>query len=158
MPQQQRQQDALHQYNNQQQRQPRKFDHFPVTLTEALHHLLDLKLISLRNMPPPLAILPSNYDANARCEFHSDGVGHSTDNCFALKCKVQDLLDAKAIEFTLVTGPNVTQNPMPRHGGGVVNMIDDNGEMLNLIMDVGQITTPLCYVKRYFLDNFVFPG
>ena len=59
------------------------------------------------------------------------------------------MLDAKEIEFTPVTGPNVTQNPMPRHRGGVVNMIDDNGEMLNLIMNVEQVTTPLWYVKRY---------
>ena len=96
-----------------------------MTLTEARHHLLDLKLISLRNMPPPPGRLPPNYDANARCEFHSGRIGHSTDNCFALKCGIQDLLDAKKIEFTPVTGPNVTQNPMPRHGGAVVNMIDD---------------------------------
>ena len=87
-------------------------------------------------MPPPPARLPVNYDANARCEVHSGGVGHSTDNCFALKCKVQDLLDAKAIEFTPVTGLNVTQNPMPRHRGGAVNVIDDNGKVLNLIMNV----------------------
>ena len=98
VPQQQRQQDAPRQYNNQQQRQPRKFNPLPVSLTEALHHLLNLKLIGLRNMPPPPpppARLPPNYDANARCEFHSGGVGHSTDNSFALKCKLQDLLDAK---------------------------------------------------------------
>ena len=42
------------------------------------------------------------------------------------------------IEFTPVTSPNVTQNLMPRHGGGVVNMINDNGEMLNLIMNLEQ--------------------
>ena len=37
-------------------------------------------------------------------------------------------------------------------------MIDDNGEVLNLIMNVEQVTTPLCYVKRYLLDNSIFLG
>ena len=37
-------------------------------------------------------------------------------------------------------------------------MIDDNGEMVNLVMDMEQVTTPLLYVKRYFLDNSIFPG
>ena len=109
-------------------------------------------------MPPPPARLSPNYDANARCEFHFGGVGHSTDNCFVLKRNVHDLLDPKAIEFTPVTGLNVVQIPMPRHEGAVINMIDDNGEVLNLIMNVEQVTTLLWYVKRYLLDNSIFPG
>ena len=109
-------------------------------------------------MPPSTERLPHNYDANARCEFHYGVVVHSTDNCFVLKCKVQYLLDAKAIEFTPATCPNVVQNPMPRHGGSIVNMIDDNGEMLNLVVNVEQVTTLLWYIKRYLLDNSIFPG
>ena len=37
-------------------------------------------------------------------------------------------------------------------------MIDDNGEMLNLVMNVEQVTTPLSFVKRYLLENSIFPG
>ena len=67
-------------------------------------------------------------------------------------------MDAKEIEFTPVNGPNVVQNQIPMHEGVVVNMIDDDGKMLNLVLDVEQVTTPILYVKRYFLDNSIFPG
>lgn len=46
-------------------------------------------------MPAPTEKVPANYNANARCEFHSGGVGHDIESCFAFKHKVQDLLDSR---------------------------------------------------------------
>ena len=58
-------------------------------------------------MPANPERLPANYDANSRCEFHSGGIGHDVESYYSFKCKIQDLLDAKAIDFDVVPGPNV---------------------------------------------------
>ena len=66
-------------------------------------------------MPTYTRKLPHNYDANARCEFHFGGVGHTVENCLALKYKVEDLLDTKAIQFDPLPEPNIIQNLMLPH-------------------------------------------
>lgn len=79
-------------------------------------------------MNPP-TVIPPNYDVNARCEFHSGEPGHGTENCKALKNKVQDLIDAKAIDFTPTGGPNVIKNPMPTHNNRATNAVGiESGE------------------------------
>lgn len=52
------------------------------------------------------------YDDNARCEFHSGDPGHTIENCKALKHKVHDLIDSKAISFA-PNSPNANNNPKP---------------------------------------------
>ena len=101
--------------------------------------------------------LPANYNANARCEFHSGGVGHDVENCMALKYKVQDLIDSKAIQFTPDNGPNVLQNPMPPHSGPSVNVVEVEQKQ-NLVKDVKLLKTPLLSVKEALVRNNVFPG
>ncbi|XP_058725919.1 uncharacterized protein LOC131597227 [Vicia villosa] len=101
----------------------RVFDPIPMTYAQVLPYLLDLKLVQLRTLATP-AKLHANWDANARCEFHSGAPGHSIENCKALKHQVQNLLDSKAIEFTPTQGPNVVQNPMPPHGAHATNAIE----------------------------------
>ena len=105
-------------------------------------------------MNPP-AKLPADYDAHARCEFHSGEPGHGTENCKALKHKVQDLIDSKAIDFAPRGGPNVTKNPMPPHHNHSTNAVDDS---LNLVYDVNLLRTPLLCVKKKLLEHDVFPG
>lgn len=87
---------------------------------------MQLKLVTLRNLPPLPEKLPVGYNANARCEFHSGGIGHDVENYLALKYKVQDLIDTKAIEFTPNNGPNVIQNLMPPHAGPSVRAVEDD--------------------------------
>ena len=58
-------------------------------------------------------------------------------------------MDAKAIQFDVVPSPNVIQHLMPPHGGPTINAIIDEGEILNLVMDVDLLTTPFPFVKRY---------
>ncbi|XP_050889212.1 uncharacterized protein LOC127094416 [Lathyrus oleraceus] len=107
-------------------------------------------------MPPPFERLPAGYNSNARREFHSSGIGHDMENCWALKYKVQELLDSKAIQLTPENGPNVIQNPMLARVGPTANVVED-GENLNLIMDVNLLSTPLSCVKSYLIRNGVFP-
>lgn len=63
-------------------------------------------------MPAPPKRHPANYDPNARCEFHSGGIGHDMENCLALKYNVQDLIDNKQLTFEggapLVNGQPLT--------------------------------------------------
>ncbi|XP_058764275.1 uncharacterized protein LOC131637689 [Vicia villosa] len=104
--------------------------------------------------PIPMTQSPS-YNANARCAFHSGGVGHDTEKCIALKNKVQDLLDQKVIQFTPT--PNIVNNPMPAHGGGSgVNAIEN--EEISVVYDVGCLTFPLVSVKQHLVNSGIFPG
>lgn len=128
-----------------------------MTYSQLLQHLLKLQLISLRDMPAPPEMLPTSYDVNARCKYHSGGVGHNTERCFALKNKVQDLIESKAIQFTPNNAPNVTQNPMPPHTKPGVNAIE-RAEDSDVVNDVNSMIIPLTSVKAYLAKNGIFPG
>lgn len=128
-----------------------------MTYSQLLQHLLKLHLISLRDMSAPPERLPASYDVNARCEYHSGGVGHNTERCFALKNKVQDLIESKAIQFTPNNTPNVTQNPMPPHTKSGVNSIE-KAEDSDIVKDVNSVIIPLTFVKAYLVKNGILPG
>ena len=68
------------------------------------------------------------YNLNARYAFHSDSLGHDTNDCWVLKNKVQDLIEAKEIEFEAPEKPNVITAPMPKHDAGVNAIGDDEEE------------------------------
>ncbi|KAI5416194.1 hypothetical protein KIW84_041299 [Lathyrus oleraceus] len=105
-----------------------------MSYSQGLQHLLQLKLVNLRGMPPPPERLPASYNPNARY-----------------------FLDFEAIQFTLDNEPNTIQNPTPIHVGHTVNVMED-GENLNLIMDVNLLSIPLSCVNSYLIKNGVFPG
>ncbi|XP_050915318.1 uncharacterized protein LOC127130333 [Lathyrus oleraceus] len=87
--------------------------------------------------PPPVPDkLPRWYKPNEHCAFHSDVLGHDTENFFVFKGKVQELMRLGLIKFG--DTPNVATNPFPEHG--VVNVITEDE---NLIMDVLKVKTPL---------------
>jgi len=65
-----------------------------MTYTELLPDLLKNALVALcpaKVVQPPY---PRYYDTNAKCEYHSGEIGHSTENCRAVKYKVQSLFDS----------------------------------------------------------------
>ena len=66
-----------------------------------------------------------NFDYSKRCAYHSGGPGHETEKCFALRDKIQDLIDEKVIHLK---ASNVHNNPLPNHGDEKVNMIDPSKE------------------------------
>ncbi|XP_050916564.1 uncharacterized protein LOC127131691 [Lathyrus oleraceus] len=84
-----------------------------MTYSQVFQHLLQLKLVNLRGMPPPAERLHAGYNPNARCEFHYGA-----------------------------------------HAGPTVNVAQD-GENLNLIMDMNLMSTPLLCVKGYLCDRIV---
>ena len=98
-----------------------------MTLSQILSQLLKTNLITLREAPKNPNTTSPLYNPNARCAYHSDSPGHDTNNCWALRNKVQDLIEAKEIEFDALEKPNVITAPMAKHDQGV-NAIEDDKE------------------------------
>ncbi|KAI5387622.1 hypothetical protein KIW84_073640 [Lathyrus oleraceus] len=105
----------------------RHFDRPPVTYSFLLKKLKDMGLVQLRTLAPMgLDQRPANFDENVKCEFHSGAPGHSVEDCKAFKHVVQDLVDSKALNFTLSL--NADANPMPAHGQAMVGAIAENSD------------------------------
>ncbi|RDY02189.1 hypothetical protein CR513_14392, partial [Mucuna pruriens] len=46
----------------------------------------------LKPLQPPY---PKSYDQNAKYDYHANTISHATKNCWGLKHKVQDMIDAE---------------------------------------------------------------
>ena len=120
----------------------RHFTRINMPLSQALQHLLKAYLVTLRDPPQNPNASSPKYNPNARCAYHSNSLGNDTNDCWALKSKIQDLIDNKVIEFDPPETPNVITAPMPSHGKGV-NVVDD----VSYVSSIGDLTTPLITVK-----------
>ena len=121
-----------------------------MTLSQILLQLLSTNLVTVKEAPKVVNTTSPKYNPNARCAYHSDSPGHTTDDCWALRNKVQDLIDAKEIQFEVPGGPNVVTAPMPQHG---VNAVEEDRYVA-----VEEIVTLLLTVKRNLLLAGLFPG
>ncbi|XP_027156545.1 uncharacterized protein LOC113757465 [Coffea eugenioides] len=63
--------------------------------------------------------IPPGYDTQGICAYHSGSPGHTTGNCWALKHKIQDMIDSGGILLKRKEEqePNVSKNPLPEHCG-----------------------------------------
>ena len=113
-----------------------------MTMSQVLPHLLKTNLETLKEAPKNPNTASPRYNPNARCAYHSKSPGHDTNDCWALKNKVKDLIDAKEIKFEPPEMPNVITTPMPRHGQGI-NAIDDD----RFVSSVIDLVTPLLTIK-----------
>ena len=84
-------------------------------LSQALQHLMKLKLITPKDPPQNPDTFSSKYNPNVRCAYHSDSPEHDTDSCWTLKNKIQDLIDSKEIGFDPPETPNMITAPMTNH-------------------------------------------
>ncbi|GKV17025.1 hypothetical protein SLEP1_g27583 [Rubroshorea leprosula] len=110
----------------QQERVRRHFNKLPLSYTEVFRQLVAAGLVTPVPMMPVKSPFPTWYNPQARCEYHSGGVGHDLENCLALRHRVQDLIDAKELKIASepeVVGPNIAKNPLPTHDGPTINMI-----------------------------------
>src|SRR3954471_7555417 len=90
------------------------FDPIPMTYTELYPALIHKKLVQPRSPPPIPEKIPWWYNADVTCAFHQDAPGHSLEDCWALKVEVQRLTRAGILSFRDI-GPNVQNNPLPKH-------------------------------------------
>ncbi|XP_058784478.1 uncharacterized protein LOC131659283 [Vicia villosa] len=146
------QQNRQQGYQHRQDAPRRNFTKINMSLNQAWQHLLKEKLLA-PVAPPNINTSSPRYDPNARCAYHSDCVGHDTNNCWTLKHKVQDMIDAGEIEFDPPETPNVITAPMPKHDKAV-NVVDEN----SYVTDVRSLTTPLPLIKKKLLQASLFPG
>ncbi|XP_027171636.1 uncharacterized protein LOC113771226 [Coffea eugenioides] len=60
---------------------------------------------------------PSDYDPQTVCAYHSGAPGHSTNDCRALKHKIQDMIEVGEIVLRKKgeQGPSINTNPFPEH-------------------------------------------
>ena len=122
-----------------------------MTLSHILPQLLSTNLVTVKEAPKVVNTASPKYNPNARCAYHSDSPGHTTDDCWALRNKVQDLIDAKEIQFEVPERLNVVTAPMPQHR---VNAVEED----RYVASVEEIVTPLSTVKKNLLQAGLFPG
>ena len=96
------------------ERPVRQFTRINMTPFQVLPHLLRSNLATLKEAPKNPNTTSPHYHPYARCTYHSKSPGHDTNNCWALKNKIQDLIEAKEIEFDAPEKPNVISAPMPQ--------------------------------------------
>nr|XP_027122911.1 uncharacterized protein LOC113739775 [Coffea arabica] len=72
---------------------------------------------------------PPGYDPQSFCAYHSGSPGHPTANCWALKHKIQDMIDAGDIILRRKDeqGPSVSNNPFPQHKDTVGTITIEEG-------------------------------
>ncbi|XP_069154398.1 uncharacterized protein [Solanum lycopersicum] len=87
--------------------------------------------------PKPMDVNSKFYRPDQRCAYHSNSVGHDTEDCINLKHKIQDLIDQEVVSLQ-PAAPNVNTNPLPNHGGGNLNMIetDEDGCGTKMIIPI----------------------
>nr|XP_016470370.1 PREDICTED: uncharacterized protein LOC107792650 [Nicotiana tabacum] len=109
------------------EQEPKKeFTPIGESYTSLFRKLMQLKLIE-PIMPRYVNPNSKGFDSNARCEYHSNTQGHSTENCWTLKKAIENLIEAKAIVVTNNEDtPNITNNPLPTH---------DNTHFIGMICD-----------------------
>ncbi|CAI8593189.1 unnamed protein product [Vicia faba] len=127
------------------ERPSRIFDPLPMPHIQLLQHLVKASLVKLKSLALPIGALPPRYDANARCEYHANSLGNTIEKCWAFRHKVQDLLNSQDITFDK---PNIKTNPMPPHGGPVVNEI----EVVTDFGPVRQVKALINLFKEYLLE------
>ncbi|KAI3443225.1 uncharacterized protein J3R85_000148 [Psidium guajava] len=97
-------------------RNNRQFSPLPGTLSQVLIVLRKKELLTSEPMRPNYASF-ARYDPSKKCDYHRGEPGHDMDECFALKNRIQDLLESKAFTFQDNQQPNVQNNPLPDHSG-----------------------------------------
>src|SRR3954464_6930434 len=131
----------------------RNFTKINMPISQALQQLLKADLITLRGPPKNVNTSSPNYRPDTTCAYHSNCPGHDADHCWALKNKIQDMIDAGGIEFDPPETPNVIIAPMPKHDKTVNAILDTV-----YIYDVNEVSIPLLEVKRKFIQAGYFPG
>ncbi|XP_059314844.1 uncharacterized protein LOC132065452 [Lycium ferocissimum] len=81
------------------------------------------------NVVPPKPANPKDrwYRTDFTCAYHSNQVGHTTEYCINLRHKLQDMIDNHELILE-PTPPNVDTNPLPKHGGNQIHMIERGDE------------------------------
>ena len=103
--------------------------------------------MSIQPIRPPY---PRWYNENASCDYHSGNMGHSLEDCTALKWKVSEFIKKEELTFEDEDILNVNENPLPNHGGPKVNAVE-NSQDLQVKRDVKDVCMPKDWCMRLWL-------
>ena len=95
------QQPRQHQRGNRrkQEKSGRQFTETEIPSFFILKRLLEVNFLTVKDPPQKPNISSPHYNPDAFCVYHSCSPGHSTNDCWALKNKIQDLIDIGVLEF-----------------------------------------------------------
>ncbi|PKI61746.1 hypothetical protein CRG98_017858 [Punica granatum] len=77
--------------------------------------------------PPPVHYQSQISKPDLHYEYHQGAPSHTTDNCWKLRDKIQDMINKNEISFNAVKPQNVQNNPLSDHvlsSGPAINLID----------------------------------
>ncbi|KAI5400447.1 hypothetical protein KIW84_065362 [Lathyrus oleraceus] len=86
--------------------------------------MLKANWITLRDPHAKPNTTSPSYNPDARCAYHSDSPGHDTNDCWSLKNKIQDMIDAGEFELDPPETPKVITAPLLNHDK-TLNAIED---------------------------------
>jgi len=112
-----------------------------MSYTEFLPTLLYNSLVTILPMKSVQPPYPKNYDANTKRDYHDGAIAHSTERCFALKHKVQALIDVGWINFQ-EDKPNVEAKPLAVHASSSTNVVMED-EGYDMVRGIDMIQTPM---------------
>jgi hypothetical protein len=92
----QQQQAPVQQMNN------LRYPPLPISQTRIYQQLVAKGLISPRPAQPQVPPVPTWYNPDTQCAYHGNVLGHSTENCFALRQRIYELINAGSIKLSSV--------------------------------------------------------
>lgn len=78
-------------------------------------------------IPSKVFPYPSKYNTNVSCAFHAGNIGHSTEDYFVFKNRVQELIDQDILSIN-EEKPNMNTNSLPNHSSMTVNIVLEEEE------------------------------
>ena len=113
-------------------RENRKYTPLPMPMADLYAYLLERKLVTPLFQRPRKGPFPPGFDLSKKYEHHFRVEGHTLEECFQLRDRVQNLIDNKLIQFDNAAAPNIITNPLPPHQERNVNaIITVEGRVLN---------------------------
>ncbi|XP_056163629.1 uncharacterized protein LOC115687317 [Syzygium oleosum] len=130
----------------------RQFTPLPGSLSQVLTILRKKNLLSTEPKRPNSESF-SNYDLSKKCDYHMGEVGHSTNDCYTLKHRVQNLLDTKAFSFQ-TSKLDVQNNPLPEHENKINAIFSfDAGRIKNVRVYTTDVYKGLVKARYYPADE-----
>ncbi|XP_050876026.1 uncharacterized protein LOC127079686 [Lathyrus oleraceus] len=121
-------------------------DKIPVSYSDLVPYLIHVGKIIPKELPAGTPPFRANHDPNASCAYHTEFIRHSTENCWALKYKIQDLINQNILTFS-EEKPNVKTNHLPNHSGASVNAVIEEAST-EVILKVEEVKTPMSVVLQ----------
>ncbi|XP_050919868.1 uncharacterized protein LOC127137454 [Lathyrus oleraceus] len=112
----------------------RKSDKILVPYAELVPYLFHVGAIIPKEIPAATHPFLPKHDPNASCAYHAGFIGNSTKDCWALKYKIQDLINQEIPAFS-EEKPNVKTNPLPNHGGAAANAVVEEETNESILRD-----------------------